>query len=338
MKYLAFTLMLFPASAMAQTGTNARGEPAACVKPDPRLIAVQNGDAGSRFGDGRISRKYDEQVKAFNDCTRSYLDRADTEISRLRIETKARQEQIAQSATDRIHRMERQIADAAQAIRTVQAWQKPSPATPSGTLDAFPDPECREPDSRLLEVRRGTKDDGARARQYDGQIKDYAGCMQLWIAQAGNEISQIKSDAESELKSLTTNANRRILALSTATQDAAKQADIVQQQQETAIAALQTSLGAGSAATDVLQGGSQNQLQAKLQRSQDMPTGAGDPDAITCRTRQQLADSRLTGPEVCKRNRDWAELYKVGKTISADGQRIVNSEKAVTLGPATDGR
>ncbi|HEX4272869.1 MAG TPA: hypothetical protein VHZ32_15870, partial [Rhizomicrobium sp.] len=32
------------------------------------------------------------------------------------------------------------------------------------------------------------------------------------------------------------------------------------------------------------------------------PTGEGDPDAITCRPPQPIPDSRLRGPEVCKKN------------------------------------
>jgi len=39
------------------------------------------------------------------------------------------------------------------------------------------------------------------------------------------------------------------------------------------------------------------------------------------------------GPEICKRNRDWAKLYKNGRTFSADGGRIVESEKAHTFNP-----
>ncbi len=344
MRYLVVILMLLPvlipAPALAQVSVKTPEQTLSptCVKPDQRLITVQSGDIGSRFGDGRISKKYDEQVNAFNACMRSYLDNADREITRLRTETKARRDQISQTASDRIRRIERQIGDALQAISAAQAWKEPPLRASDVGLDAFPDPECKAPDAHVLDVRRGAKDDRARQRQYEAQIQDHTSCMQLWIAQGRNEISQIKIDAEAELKKVTADANRKVGEISASTQDAAKQADIVQREQGQAVAALRTALGAGSAAVDPLTGGSLTKLEDKLQRSQDTPTGAGAPEAITCRTRQPLADSRLLGPEICKRNRVWAELYKAGQTISADGQKIVNSEKGMTLGPVTDGR
>jgi beta-lactamase regulating signal transducer with metallopeptidase domain len=49
------------------------------------------------------------------------------------------------------------------------------------------------------------------------------------------------------------------------------------------------------------------------------PRGDGDPDAVTCRTPQALPSSRLTGPEVCKTNRVWAQLRADGKDVSPDG-------------------
>ncbi len=50
------------------------------------------------------------------------------------------------------------------------------------------------------------------------------------------------------------------------------------------------------------------------------PTGAGDPDAITCRVPQALPGSRLSGPEVCKTNRVWASLRAQGLDISPNGR------------------
>jgi len=53
------------------------------------------------------------------------------------------------------------------------------------------------------------------------------------------------------------------------------------------------------------------------------PSGAGEPDAITCRVPQQLPGSRLPGPEVCKVNRVWAQLRAEGKDISPDGTTVI---------------
>jgi hypothetical protein len=53
------------------------------------------------------------------------------------------------------------------------------------------------------------------------------------------------------------------------------------------------------------------------------PTGAGDPDAITCRVPQLLPGSRLAGPSVCKTNRVWAELRAHRQDITPDGKMIV---------------
>ncbi|MBA2588755.1 MAG: M56 family metallopeptidase [Alphaproteobacteria bacterium] len=53
------------------------------------------------------------------------------------------------------------------------------------------------------------------------------------------------------------------------------------------------------------------------------PSGAGEPDAITCRVPQLLPGSRLPGPEVCKINRVWAQLRAEGKDISPDGSAVI---------------
>jgi hypothetical protein len=49
------------------------------------------------------------------------------------------------------------------------------------------------------------------------------------------------------------------------------------------------------------------------------PTGEGDPDAITCRPPQPLPDSRLRGPEVCKKNSVWARYRRDGMDVASDG-------------------
>jgi hypothetical protein len=49
------------------------------------------------------------------------------------------------------------------------------------------------------------------------------------------------------------------------------------------------------------------------------PTGQGDPDQMTCRPPQKLQDSRLMGPEVCRRNSEWARYRRDGMDVAPDG-------------------
>jgi hypothetical protein len=70
------------------------------------------------------------------------------------------------------------------------------------------------------------------------------------------------------------------------------------------------------------------------------PSGAGEPDAITCRTPQLLPGSRLPGPEVCKINRVWAQLRAEGKDISPDGTTVIatlSSGRVVQAGACFNG-
>jgi hypothetical protein len=52
-----------------------------------------------------------------------------------------------------------------------------------------------------------------------------------------------------------------------------------------------------------------------------------DPDAIYCRPPQAQTESRMLGPRVCKKNREWDALHAQGLDISADGRSTVASEK-----------
>jgi hypothetical protein len=56
------------------------------------------------------------------------------------------------------------------------------------------------------------------------------------------------------------------------------------------------------------------------------PNGEGDPEGITCRPPQTLPQSRLLGPEVCKKNEVWAQYRKDGMEVSPDGKHDVPSK------------
>ena len=53
------------------------------------------------------------------------------------------------------------------------------------------------------------------------------------------------------------------------------------------------------------------------------PSGAGDPEAVTCRRPMTSTASRTTaGPEVCLSNRRWKDLAAQEKRIDKDGQVV----------------
>ena len=53
------------------------------------------------------------------------------------------------------------------------------------------------------------------------------------------------------------------------------------------------------------------------------PTGAGDPDAVTCRKPVATTASRVKrGPEVCLTNRYWKQLAEENKRVSSSGKVV----------------
>lgn len=65
------------------------------------------------------------------------------------------------------------------------------------------------------------------------------------------------------------------------------------------------------------------QLHTTLDASLPSLQGPDDPEATYCRPPQQLADSRLMGPQVCMTNRKWAQLHSQGLEVSADGKSTI---------------
>ena len=63
------------------------------------------------------------------------------------------------------------------------------------------------------------------------------------------------------------------------------------------------------------------------------PDGSGDPLAISCRAPQQLPESRLYGPRICKTNAQWAQYRHDGMDVAADGTHDVVSEKWRSVNP-----
>ena len=335
MKYLLAVLLLFvPVCARAQTADALLArekQDLQCTKPDRTLIHKETALGTTWVSETRSSNKYNQQVTGFNDCTRVFVDSANREITRIRDEARAKLDRIGVDATAHIRIIERQINTVIEEAKAVDALE---PLPPAGAVEAgaFPAPECRPPDSALVIPLPYARDNSARDQKYDAQKQAYAACTRLWIAQAKTEIRQIDLNAHADMKPVAEDANRQIREITAAIVATLEKTKIVALEQAMALEQLKASLippppepGVETVTvTDI-----------RLPRSTDQPTGAGDPDAISCRTRQQLTGSRLWGPEICKRNREWADLNKRGANISPDGLTLVDAEKQRTLKPQT---
>ena len=340
MRYPALVLiMLIPAGAAAQTAadqlTKAVQE-TQCTRPDRKLIKVEQDGQISWTSESAASAKYNRQVKGFSDCARVYVESANVEIIRIRNETKQKLEAMADGATSRIRRIERQINDAIERVKAVEGLASVAPGGPDTAPDAFPEAECRAPDESLLVPLKAARNNSARERRYDGQIKTYETCMRDWVAQAKSEIAQIKRDAESAMKPVSADANRQILEIWNTILETVQQADLAQKEQAAALAALKAQLAANmptppSSAPPASE--SVVVTDVRLPRFDDQPTGEGDPDAIACRKAQPLPGQRLMGPDICKRNREWAKLFQRGENLSPDGKTILEGEKQRTFAP-----
>ncbi|MBA2590202.1 MAG: hypothetical protein H0U98_16440 [Alphaproteobacteria bacterium] len=350
--FILFAALGLPGAGRAQTGrvfdTMVANK---CNKPDSALIKPGTVDT------------YNAQAKGFNDCLRVYVERENNKIARLRSDASGQFDAIIASATTQIRDIERAINTAIITAGIVNGVSQPSELPPPAEgLASFPAPECAKPDEGLLKPPRGKKAASlASLDTYEAQRQGHDACIRLYIAQAKNQIVQVKANAEAGFLRVADEVNPRIhainVAVSQALDDAIK-ASGERNAKAFAFHSPQLASGLGPAQSQPggvlssasLYGQQDKPLQkpvfadqpgtetvtvtgARLPRSADMPTGEGDPDAISCRAPQQVEGSHLMGPEVCKRNREWAKLTKNGQNISADGTRIVAGEKQRTYHP-----
>src|SRR3569833_12534 len=336
MKYLlAILLLVLPVCALAQTADallSREKQDLQCTRPDRTLIHKETALGTTWASETSSSTKYNRQVTGFNDCTRVFVDTANREITRIRDAAGAKLDQIGVDATRHIRIIERQINAVIEEAKAVDFLEPLPPASPA-EAGAFPQPECKPPDSALVIPLPHAHDNGARDQKYDRQKQAYATCARLWIAQAKAEIQQIDANAHADMKPVADDANRQIREIKAAIVAVLEETRTVQMDLVMALSALKASLVPPAPPA----GGTESVVvtETRLPRSADQPTGAGDPDAISCRTRQQLNGSRLWWPEICKRNREWADLNKRGANISPDGLSLVDSEKQRTFKPPT---
>lgn len=321
--FLFLALTLWP---MTQARADiAASSASACQKLDDSLIKSRGGYAGRmEMPDDQKVALYNAQGRAFNDCTRKLIESNNAEMDRIRDDGNAAIRGIADTAN-------RQTADIAEKIEAAIAGRTAveTQTDPSGWQ--FPDADCVAPDKALLNRvhgKKGTSAGIARTAQYDAQQQAHETCVKSYIDQAAAEMRLITENANARIKQVADQANGQIAERHNLVKAAIQDANNASTAEVQAVRSTPLELTPGN----TFIGGVENvtvQGQAPEQLA-DTPKGDGDPHTIVCRKPQQLPQSRLMGPEICKRNRVWASLYKAGKDLSSDGQTIIPSERSRT--------
>jgi hypothetical protein len=298
-------------SAAAQPPTPGAVPPTACVKPDQPELGVPGNDQNTINAYNARIAAYNRKAAAFSRCSNDTVDTANDEIQKIRQETNDRIKLVATGAN-------KQTAAIDANIRAAAAGD----VLETDPQQAVRASECRKPDETLLKPLN-RKSDVEHTARYDAQRRAYEPCVRAYIEQAHIEIQTIQVGARAEIARITDDANRRTALLNIrlgdarsmvnqATREGAQTMDKVK-----ALAAAQ-----GNATIE--------KIYPRARGSADSPKGEGEPNVIACRAPQILPDSRLLGPEICRSNREWAKLYHEGSDISADGLRIVDSERRRT--------
>lgn len=295
-----------------------------CVRPNKHSIDRSRDFAASPSTNIGIDRNsfsrnqgiavYNKDAQAYNACMLSYIAAADAEIKRLHDEAIANIKQAVDDSNFRIKWIERQIqalADEANSSGSAPMAQVVDPSQ-------YPPPDCKKPP----ELKSGDHST-ERTSRYDVEYRAYRSCVTRYIEGGKAEIRQLSDLAGGSIKEIAQGANTRIANIRETVNQAVTDANRITRSEKEFVAPsdevilvnppVGTSLGTESITV----------TGENIQRSIDTPNGEGDPDAISCRLPQQRVDSRLPGPEICKRNRDWASLRKAGYDISSDGRSTV---------------
>jgi hypothetical protein len=326
---VAALALLIPLASRADQPAAASASPIVCQKPDDALIKSKAGNAGRmEVPDSEKINLYNAQARAFNDCMKKLIESSSAEMDRSRNDGNAAIRDIAQTAN-------RQIRDISEKIEAANAGGSAAETEPDPAGWQFPDADCVAPDKALLartSGRKGASVSATRTGQYDRQAQAYQACVKTYVDQARAEARLISVTSDARVKLVMDKTNAEITRVQNLVNSAIRAANNTAADEVRAVRDTPLELNPKNS---LLEGVEHVTVEGHPpEQVSDTPKGDGDPHAIVCRKPQQLANSRLPGPEICKRNRVWAALYKAGKDISADGQNIVPSEKLRSANPA----
>ena len=314
-------------AAMTFCGAGASGAlaqaPTVCNKPDSTLLRSRGAYSGrAQLPDADRIELYNAQARKFNECTRSLVEGNNGEIDRVRDEANAHIRRITDDANRRIN-----------AIQAKMHWAAGGavPDDPENLAkdSAFPNPKCQEPDPSLLRTaprKAGGVSSLARGAEYVRQEQTYNACVRSYLERAGAAAKEIAAAANLEIRRTADDANTSIAGLRSVVRNGIATANSAamaksHEVEGTPLSRYDPILQARAAENPLENAKSDPKLWPVLR---DTPSGEGDRRSITCRAPQQLPDSHLLGPEVCRRNGVWAELRREGKDVSPDGTTTFN--------------
>jgi hypothetical protein len=293
-----------------------------CVRPNKASVYRPRGYIGD-IGMDRVQPGRDERVVAYNRsaqdynaCMLTYIATADTGIKKLHDEAFAHIKQVIDDSNLQIKGVERQINDV---VNEANGGGIPA-ALRQAVSSEYPVSDCKKP----IEPKSGQHTIQQTAK-YDQDYRTYRVCVSEYIEGAKVEIRQLSNLTRNETAQIAKIANIRMASIQETVNHEIADANMASQSEGKFFPPSASVITVTPSDTEPVTAG-----EARIQRTADSPTGEGDPDAISCRLPQQRPDTRLLGPEICKRNRDWAHLRSAGDDISPDGRSVVPSEKRRT--------
>ena len=328
---ICFALLVFGIGLQSARSQSRTDPPqGGCTAPDPALLRSTGPFTGrAQIPDGEKISRYNAQARAFNDCTRKLVDESNARIDRLRDAANADISRMTATANGRIDRLQAQMRQAMNGTATALPRE----------AGAFADPDCRKPDSSLL--RPFPKNSAlARGRRYELEDVTFRSCVEEYFQQAAAEAERITAAANADIRRTADDANARIAALESAVKgfiDSAQAAAAAPSRavEGTPLARNDPIISVRNAANPLENENADRSLWPVMQGT---PLGEGNRREFTCRAPQQLPESRIYGPKVCRRNGTWAALRKLGKDIGPDGRTVIDLEAMRMMNPAACNR
>jgi hypothetical protein len=304
----------------------------ACTPPDASLLRSSGTYTGRAvLPDGEKIARYNEQARRFNDCTRGLVDGGNGAIDTLRNAANAEIRRITITANRRIDTIQAQM-------RRAMTGTPPAPTLVPRDSDAFADPDCRKADPALLgPAPRNSRENALdRGERYEVEDLIWRSCVETYFRRAAAAAQAITDTANADIRRTADTANTRIAALEATVKtgiDTARAAATARSRavEGTPLARNDPIIDARNAANPLE---NENSDRSTWPTVQGTPAGEGNRREFTCRAPQQLTDSRVLGPKICRRNGTWAALRRMGKDISPDGRTIIDLNAMPSINPA----